>query len=50
MMQQTIGLRSATSGQICTANPWPYPAGVAGTPGAEQPDTTANSEYTLSTD
>jgi hypothetical protein len=50
MMQQTIGLKSATTGQLCTANPWPYPAGVTGTPGAEQPDTTANSEYTLSTD
>jgi hypothetical protein len=50
MMQQTIGLKSATTGQLCTANPWPYPAGVAGTPGAEQPDTAANSEYTLTTD
>jgi hypothetical protein len=50
MMQQTIGLKSATTGELCTANPWPYPAGVAGTPGAEQPDTDANSEYTLSTD
>lgn len=35
MMQQTIGARTA-SGQICQANPWPYPAGVAGAPGAEQ--------------
>jgi hypothetical protein len=50
MMQQTIGLKSATTGQLCTANPWPYPAGVAGTPGAEQADTDANSEYTLTTD
>ncbi|HEU5270226.1 MAG TPA: DUF3152 domain-containing protein, partial [Jatrophihabitans sp.] len=36
MMQQTIGARTA-SGQICQANPWPYPAGVADAPGAEQP-------------
>ena len=26
MMQQTIGLKTP-SGQICQANPWPYPAG-----------------------
>ncbi len=36
MMQQTIGTKTA-SGQICTPNPWPYPDGVPGTPGAEQP-------------
>ena len=35
MMQQTIGTRT-TSGQICEANPWPYPAGAADAPGAEQ--------------
>ena len=35
MMQQTIGTRTA-SGQICEANPWPYPAGAADAPGAEQ--------------
>ncbi len=45
MMQQTIGLRSAATGKICQANPWPYPAGAAGAPGAEQPDTAANNEY-----
>jgi len=36
MMQQTIGTRTV-SGQICQANPWPYPAGVSDAPGAEQP-------------
>jgi hypothetical protein len=36
MMQQTIGTRTA-SGQICEANPWPYPAGATDAPGAEQP-------------
>ncbi|HEY3737387.1 MAG TPA: DUF3152 domain-containing protein [Jatrophihabitans sp.] len=50
MMQQTIGLKSAVTGQMCTANPWPYPDGVAGAPGAEQPDTDANSEYILTGD
>jgi hypothetical protein len=35
MMQQTIGTRTV-SGQICQANPWPYPAGVSDAPGAEQ--------------
>ena len=35
MMQQTIGARTA-SGQICEANPWPYPTGVSDAPGAEQ--------------
>jgi hypothetical protein len=50
MMQQTIGLKSATTGQMCAANPWPYPPGVKGTPGAEQADTEANSEYVLTGD
>jgi len=36
MMQQTIGTRT-TSGRICEANPWPYPAGASNAPGAEQP-------------
>jgi hypothetical protein len=45
MMQQTFGLRSTTTGQLCQANPWPYPPGVNGAPGAEQPDTPANDEY-----
>jgi len=35
MMQQTIGTRTV-SGQICQANPWPYPTGVSDAPGAEQ--------------
>jgi hypothetical protein len=47
MMQQTFGLRSAATAKICQANPWPYPAGAAGAPGAEQPDTAANNEYGL---
>lgn len=50
MMQQTIGLKSAQTGQMCTANPWPYPPGVKGVPGAEQADTNANSEYVLTGD
>lgn len=45
MMQQTFGLKSATTGQYCAANPWPYPPGVKGAPGAEQPDTAQNNEY-----
>ena len=50
MMQQTFGLRSTATGRLCQANPWPYPvtssgAAVAGAPGAEQPDTAANTEY-----
>jgi hypothetical protein len=45
MMQQTFGLRSAATGKFCEANPWPYPTGVKGAPGAEQPDTAANDEY-----
>jgi hypothetical protein len=47
MMQQTFGLRSAASGKMCGANPWPYPPGVKGLPGAEQPDTPQNDEYGL---
>jgi len=35
MMQQTIGAKTAT-GQICQANPWPYPPGAPDAPGAEQ--------------
>jgi hypothetical protein len=46
MMQQTFGLKS-TTGQLCAANPWPYPPGAVGAPGAEQPDTPQNSEYGL---
>jgi hypothetical protein len=47
MMQQTFGLRSAATGQLCEANPWPYPTGAKGAPGAEQPDTPANDEFGL---
>ncbi|WP_375476799.1 DUF3152 domain-containing protein [uncultured Jatrophihabitans sp.] len=47
MMQQTFGLRSAATGTMCQANPWPYPPNVKGAPGAEQPDTPANDEYGL---
>jgi Protein of unknown function (DUF3152) len=36
MMQQTIGLKTA-DGTICQPNPWPYPKGVAATPGPEEP-------------
>lgn len=50
MMQQTIGLRSATTGQLCQANPWPYPPGAQGAPGAEAPDTPQNSEFGLTGD
>jgi hypothetical protein len=50
MLQQTIGLKSATTGKMCQANPWPYPPGVPGAPGAEQPDTPANSEFALNGD
>jgi hypothetical protein len=50
MMQQTLGLRSAVTQRNCTANPWPYPPGVQGVPGAEQPDTTQNSEIALNND
>ena len=47
MMQQSFGLRSAVTKQICEANPWPYPTGVSGAPGAEQTDTSRNDEYKL---
>jgi hypothetical protein len=47
MMQQTFGLTSATTGANCGANPWPYPTGAKGAPGAEQPDTAQNNEYNL---
>jgi hypothetical protein len=47
MMQQTYGLRSAATGKLCEANPWPYPVGAKGAPGAEQPDTQGNNEYGL---
>jgi hypothetical protein len=47
MMQQTFGLRSAATQKMCGANPWPYPPGAKGAPGAEQPDTPKNDEYGL---
>ena len=47
MMQQTFGLRSAATGKLCEANPWPYPVGAKGAPGAEQADTQGNNEYGL---
>jgi Protein of unknown function (DUF3152) len=47
MMQQTFGLRSAVTDKMCEANPWPYPPGATGVPGAEQPDTAKNDEYGL---
>jgi hypothetical protein len=46
MMQQTIGLLT-TSGQICQANPWPFPPGATDAPGAEAPDTQINNEFNL---
>lgn len=46
MMQQTIGLKS-TTGQMCQANPWPFPPGATDAPGPEGPDTNANNETTL---
>jgi hypothetical protein len=46
MMQQTIGLK-ATNGQMCQANPWPYPPGAKDAPGAEAPDTQINNEFNL---
>jgi hypothetical protein len=46
MMQQTIGLNTP-SGQICQANPWPYPPGATNAPGIEAPDTTVNNEFNL---
>jgi hypothetical protein len=48
MMQQTFGLRSAATGKMCGANPWPFPPGAKGAPGPEQPDTPQNDEYGLS--
>ncbi|HEY3631466.1 MAG TPA: DUF3152 domain-containing protein [Jatrophihabitantaceae bacterium] len=42
MMQQTIGLKSVT-GEICQANPWPFPPGATNAPGVEAPDTPQNS-------
>jgi hypothetical protein len=50
MMQQTIGLTDPNSGKLCAANPWPYPPGAGGAPGAEQPDTPANSEFQINGD
>jgi hypothetical protein len=50
MMQQTIGLKSAATGKMCRANPWPFPPGVKGTPGAEQADTAQNTETGLKND
>jgi hypothetical protein len=46
MLQQTIGLK-ATDGQLCTANPWPYPPGAADAPGVEAADTPVNNEFNL---
>jgi hypothetical protein len=40
-------LTSAATGKNCQANQWPYPPGVDGAPGAEQPDTAQNDEYGL---
>jgi hypothetical protein len=50
MMQQTIGLTDPHTGKQCRANPWPYPRGARGAPGAEQPDTKANSEFQFNGD
>lgn len=50
MMQQTIGLKDPNTGKMCTANPWPYPTGVKGAPGAEQQDTPQNSEFGINGD
>lgn len=50
MMQQTIGLKSAVTGKLCAANPWPYPPGATDAPGAEQPDTKQNSQFQLKND
>lgn len=44
MMQQTIGLEVA-GGRTCRPNPWPFPAGVAGAPGAEQVGDQADNEF-----
>ena len=37
----------ATNGQLCEANPWPYPPGAKDAPGVEAPDTTINNEFNL---
>ena len=50
MMQQTIGLTDPNTGKLCAANPWPYPPGVKGAPGAEQLDTPQNSEFRFNGD
>jgi hypothetical protein len=50
MMQQTIGLTDPNTGKLCEANPWPYPPGAKGAPGAEQPDTDQNSEFRFNGD
>ena len=50
MMQQTIGLKSAATGKMCQANPWPFPTGIRGAPGSEQPDTPQNSQVPLKND
>ncbi len=47
MMQQTIGLKSASTGKQCQANPWPYPPGATDAPGVEGPDNPQNNEYNL---
>ncbi len=47
MMEQTVGMVDAQTGKLCQANPWPYPKGVKGAPGAEAPDTPQNSEFQL---
>jgi len=46
MMQQTLGLKTP-SGQVCAANPWPYPPGATDAPGVEAVDTPQNNEYNL---
>jgi len=43
MMQQTIGTKAA--GQTCRPNPWPFPPGVSGAPGAEQVGDAADTEF-----
>ena len=48
MMQQTFGLRSAETGKMCQANPWPYPARREPGPRApNSPTPAANDEYGL---
>ncbi len=44
MMQQTIGTKVA-GGRTCRPNPWPFPAGVADAPGAEQVGEQADAEF-----